>query len=413
MADQVAARGVKTVEGDIVGDDTFYSPERYAPGWAQDDLQWMDGAPVSALTINDNVVFVNIEPGEHDGDKALVTLDPDTSYYQLDNRVQTTAAGLTRKIGVRREAGSKTIVLWGSVPLGDTGLRETLAIEDPAEFTAQLFRSLLEKRGIVITGKTRARHGDIAQFFDEPIATPAAGGRQRQRCCVPGSQPSPTPSPSAQLESQRPRCCSPSAENPDKPALTVAPLVLAQHVSLPLIEDVRVTNKISQNLHAELALRLAGKLGEDSGSFAGGSTAVRRFLVGAGLREEEFFLLDGSGLSRRDLVSPSAVTRLLLYAASQPWGAVYEGSLPIGGVDGSLSERFVNSPAAGLVHAKTGTLSHVSALSGYGRTLAGKRFVFSIFCNNYNVPASKVTPAIDAIVKLLVSDPDSAPDAGR
>jgi D-alanyl-D-alanine carboxypeptidase/D-alanyl-D-alanine-endopeptidase (penicillin-binding protein 4) len=136
---------------------------------------------------------------------------------------------------------------------------------------------------------------------------------------------------------------------------------------------------------------------------------VRKFLLGAGLREEEFFLLDGSGLSRRDLVTPSAVTRLLVYAASQPWGAVYEGSLPVGGVDGSLSERFVNTPAAGLVHAKTGTLSHVSALSGYGQTVSGKRFAFSIFCNNYNLPPSKITPAIDAIVRLLVTEGDAAP----
>lgn len=405
MADQVTAHGVKMVDGDVVGDDTFYSPQRYAPGWAQDDLQWTDGAPVSALTFNDNVVYVNIQPGERDGDKALVTLDPDPDYYQLDNRIQTTAAGVTRKIGIRREPGSKTIVLWGSIPLGDAGLRETLAIEDPAEFTAQLFRSLLEKRGIVINGKTRARHGDIAQFFDEPIAPAGGGGRQRPRCCTGAAQPSPTPQP----ENQRTRCCTPSTDSPDKPATTAAPTVLAQHISLPLIEDVRVTNKISQNLHAELALRLAGKLGEQAGSFEGGNAQVRKFLLGAGVREEEFFFLDGSGLSRRDLVTPSAVTRLLLYAATQSWGALYEGSLPVGGVDGSLSERFLNSPAAGLVHAKTGTLSHVSALSGYGQTLTGKRFVFSIFCNNYNVPASRVTPAIDAIVKVLVTDTDTAP----
>jgi D-alanyl-D-alanine carboxypeptidase/D-alanyl-D-alanine-endopeptidase (penicillin-binding protein 4) len=408
LADQVAARGVRMVDGDILGDDTFYSPQRYAPGWAQDDLQWTDGAPVSALTFNDNVMFVNIQPGERDGDKALVTLDPDPNYFQLDNRIQTTAAGVTRKIGIRREPGSKTIVLWGSIPLGDSGLRETLALEDPAEFTAQLFRTLLEKRGIVITGKTRARHGDIAQFFDEPIAPAGGGGRQRQRCCPSAVQPS-TPSPTPEPENQRARCCMSSPENPDKPAIAVVTQVLAQHISLPLIEDVRVTNKISQNLHAELALRLAGKLAEQAGSFEGGNAAVRKFLLGAGLREEEFFFLDGSGLSRRDLVTPAAVTRLLLYAASQPWGAQYEGSLPVGGVDGSLSERFLNSPAAGLVHAKTGTLSHVSALSGYGQTLTGKRFVFSIFCNNYNVPASRVTPAIDAIVKVLVTDTDTAP----
>src|SRR5262249_28435341 len=144
--------------------------------WAQDDVQWIDGAPVSALTFNDNVVFLNIQPGGHEGDKALITLEPQTSYYEIDNRVLTTAAGTTRKIGIHREAGAKNIVLWGSLPLGDTGTKEALAIDDPAQFTAELFRVMLEQRGITIAGKTRARHGEIAQFFEPTAgAAPAEG----------------------------------------------------------------------------------------------------------------------------------------------------------------------------------------------------------------------------------------------
>ncbi len=401
MADQVAGRGVKIVDGDLVGDDTFYAPERYAEGWALDDLQWIDGAPVSALTFNDNVMFVNVQPGEHPGDRARITLEPQTDYYEIDNRIETSAAGIARKIGMHREPGSKTVVLWGSLPLGDTGVKEALAVEDPAEFTAQLFRAMLERRGIVITGKTRARHGDIAQFFD-PEAAPPASGVRVQRCCRPAPQASPTPPP------KNAGCCMSAVAAAARPPAPVAPLVLAQHISLPFIEDVRVTNKTSQNLHAELALRLAGKLGGQGGSFEGGRAAVKEFLEKAGLSDDEFVLLDGSGLSRRDLVTPAAVARLLIYAAHQPWGAEFEGTLPAGAVDGSLSERFLNSPAAGLIHAKTGTLSHVSALSGYGQTAAGKRFVFSIFCNNYNLPSAKLVPAIDSIVKLLVTEGDSA-----
>ncbi|HEY6308976.1 MAG TPA: D-alanyl-D-alanine carboxypeptidase/D-alanyl-D-alanine-endopeptidase [Candidatus Angelobacter sp.] len=405
MADQVVARGLKIVDGDLIGDDTFYSPERYAPGWAQDDLQWIDGAPVSALTLNDNVVVVDIQPGAHADDKALVTLEPETNYYDIDNRIVTAPPSVARKIGMRREPDSKTLVLWGWLPLGEAGMKEALAIEDPAEFTAQLFRSLLERRGVVITGKTRSRHGDIAQFFDLETTPPSPGdsGTKARRCCSPAAQPAPKPEPRPQDSSVSSAAATAAARPP-----TRAALVLAQHISLPFIEDLRVTNKTSQNLHAELALRLTGRLGGQGGSFAGGEAAVKQFLLRAGLKEEEFVLLDGSGLSRRDLVTPSAVTRLLVYAARQPWGAAYEETLPVAGVDGSLSERFLNSPAAGLVHAKTGTLSHVSALSGYGQTLAGKRFAFSIFCNNYNLPAAKVVPAIDAIVRLLVAEQDSA-----
>ncbi|MCU1220276.1 MAG: D-Ala-D-Ala carboxypeptidase, partial [Candidatus Angelobacter sp.] len=164
----------------------------------------------------------------------------------------------------------------------------------------------------------------------------------------------------------------------------------------------RVINKTSENLHAELALRLAGKLRGNGGSFEGGLAAVKQFLLQAGLKDDEFTFLDGSGLSRRDLVTPAATVQLLIYAARQPWGPAFEESLPISGLDGSLTDRFQKTTAAGLIHAKTGSLSHVNALSGYGETQQGKRFVFSIFCNNHNLPGSKALAAIDAVLQLLV-----------
>ena len=385
MADQVGRSGLKMVDGDVIGDDTFYAFERYAEGWAQDDLQWIDGAPVSALSFNDNVVFLNIQPGELPGDKALITAEPETGYYELENRVVTTAAGITKKIGIHREPGSRKIVLWGSLPLGDPGMKEPLAIEDPAEFVAQLFRTLLERRGIVIRGKTRARHGEAAQFFDQLPVLPATSSMDNPAATPQNTIPSDTPARRAS-----------GAETPSENK------VLAEHFSLPLLDDIRVINKTSQNLHAELALRLAGKLTGLGGSFEGGAAAVKHFLLQAGLKEDEFTFLDGSGLSRRDLVTPAAMVQLLVYAARQPWGPAFAESLPVSGVDGSLAERFLNTPAGGLVHAKTGSLSHVNTLSGYGETRRGRRFVFSIFCNNHNQPGANVLAAIDAVVQVLV-----------
>jgi D-alanyl-D-alanine carboxypeptidase/D-alanyl-D-alanine-endopeptidase (penicillin-binding protein 4) len=373
LADQLVAKGIKIVDGDLIGDDTLYSAQRYAEGWAHDDLQWIDGAPVSALTFNDNVLFLKIQPAQQIGDKAVITVDPETTYYEIDNRIVTSAAGVARKIGVHREPGTTKAVLWGSLPLNDSGLIEAVSVEDPADFTAQVFRGILEKRGITITGKTRARHGELAQFFDQPQLPVAA----------------------------------PSAQNSQAAPVTPAsasPQVLAEHISLPLLEDVRVTNKTSQNLHAELDLRLIGTLKGGGGSFEGGGAALRQFLLQAGLKNDEFFLLDGSGLSRRDLITPAAIVQLLIYASRQPWGAAYEQTLPVAGVDGSLSDRFINTAAGGLVHAKTGTLSHVNALSGYGQTRSGRRFVFSIFCNNHDLPSAKVVSAIDSIVVLLVKE---------
>ncbi len=135
---------------------------------------------------------------------------------------------------------------------------------------------------------------------------------------------------------------------------------------------------------------------------------MKQFLLQAGLKEDEFVFRDGSGLSRLDLVTPAALVQLLLYASHQPWGGAYKESLPVSGVDGSLSERFLNTPAGGLVHAKTGTLTHVNSLSGYGETRTGKPFIFSIFCNNHNLQNGKALTAIDAIVQLLVREGDEA-----
>jgi serine-type D-Ala-D-Ala carboxypeptidase/endopeptidase (penicillin-binding protein 4) len=386
MADQVTRNGLKIVDGDVIGDDTFYAFERYAEGWAWDDLQWIDGAPVSALTFNDNIIFLNLLPGEHPGDKAVVTVEPETGYYELDNRVVTSSVGVTKRVGIHREPGSKKIVLWGSLPLGDAGMKEPMSIEDPAEFVAELFRTMLERRGITIRGKARARHGEGAEFFDQQIAHPN----------VPTTEAPPS-------SANCPMC---SAMKQQEPSGLNVPSnkVLAEHFSGPLLDDIRVTNKVSENLHAELALRLAGKLRGYGGSFEGGVAAVKQFLLQAGLKEDEFTFLDGSGLSRRDLVTPAATVQLLIYAARQPWGPAFEESLPVSGVDGSLSERFQKTPAVGLVHAKTGSLSHVNALSGYGQTQSGKRFVFSIFCNDHNVTPSKALGAIDAVVQAVVQE---------
>lgn len=383
LAAQVAQKGLRIVDGDVIGDDTYYSPERYAQSWGQDDLQWIDGAPVSALTFNDNVIFLDIQPGQNPGDKALVTQETDTNYYEFDNRIITTPPSVVRKVGIHRDAGSKKVMLWGNIPVGDKGMKAALAIEDPAEYTAQLFQKILQEHGVTVTGKARARHGDMAQFFDLPPAPlpPQTVAASVPTPAIPTATPASTPS----------------------PALTpVSSTVLAEHISLPLIEDVRVTNKTSQNLHAELDLRLVGKLGGMTPSFEGGAAVVKQFLLHAGINDDEFLFMDGSGLSRRDLVTPDAVVKLLLYASRQPWGAAYAQTLPVSGVDGSLEDRFVNTPAGGLVHAKTGTLSHVSALSGYGETKTGGHFVFSILCNNHNLPTGRVLTAIDSIVQALV-----------
>ena len=133
--------------------------------------------------------------------------------------------------------------------------------------------------------------------------------------------------------------------------------VVASHVSIPIIQDLTLTNKISQNLHAELTLRALGRIlappstqpnqAGDEGSFAQGARVVRQFLKNAGVSPDDFFFNDGSGLSTSDLIAPRAYTTLLTYAAGQSWGEAWKSTFPIAGVDGSLSGRFKDSPLKG------------------------------------------------------------------
>ena len=371
LADQLVQKGLKYIDGDVVADDSFYVFERYGEGWTQDDLVWEWGAPVSALTINDNVVYVSILPADHPGDHAFVTITPFADYYRIDNRIMTTPPGTgPRRIYINREPGSNLLTLWGNIPSDDHGANEALAIEDPAEFAAQLFRSLLQARGIVIYGRARPRHNELANVatFSVTAVAGARGGEERSL----------------------PR--------------TPSPLVLATYQSLPLREDLKVINKISQNLHAELLLRLLGREKGNAPTIEGGLEVVRGFLLQTGITSDEFVFFDGSGLSRQNLVTPEAVVKLLTYIRQQPWGQQFIETLPVAGQDGSLAERLKLAPAEGRVRAKTGSLGHVNALSGYATTVSGEPIAFSILANNHNLATRRALETVDKIVDAIVSE---------
>jgi D-alanyl-D-alanine carboxypeptidase/D-alanyl-D-alanine-endopeptidase (penicillin-binding protein 4) len=372
LADAIVQKGVKFIDGDIVADDSYFAFERYGEGWSQDDLVGEDGAPVSALTINDNVVFVKALPADRPGEKAFVSVVPFADYYRLDNRIITTPAGTGRKFFVNREPGSTVLTLWGNMPLDDAGAKEALAIEDPAEFAAGLFRELLEKRGIVVYGRQRTRHTELASLstFSATVTVSSHGGSDGQ----------------------------------SRPLKTDQPITLASYESKPLLQDVRVVNKVSQNLHAEILLRLLGRERGNAGTVQGGLDVLGGFLTQAGISNDQYVFYDGSGLSRQNLVTPHAIVQLLRYCSTQPWGADYKATFPVSGVDGTLWDRFNSPRLQNRVMAKTGSLGGVKALSGYATTDAGQVVVFSIMSNNFNLPGKRVTDAIDELVQAIVDD---------
>ena len=174
--------------------------------------------------------------------------------------------------------------------------------------------------------------------------------------------------------------------------------------SAPVIQDLRVINKVSQNLHAELMLRLLGKEKGTSGTIDAGLEVMRGWLTTVGIRPEEYAFFDGSGLSRENLVSPHAVVKLLTYVSKQPWANEFEDTLPVGGVDGTLMDRFKTSQLTGRVHAKTGSLGHVNSLSGFATTAKGERVVFSILTNNHLLTNRRALETIDSILTAVVED---------
>ena len=368
LATQVAQNGkIRRITGRIVGDDTWFPLERYGSGWSWDDLQWDYGAPVSALTVNDNVIYLDILPGAKPGDPVATAWNPAVPYYALETTAITTAAGTRSQLGVNRQPGSKTVRLYGSIPAGSNGEHLALAIEDPAEFAALAFRQMLLARGIQVDGAAAAEHSlptSTEDFLAEtrmPLTAPL----------VPGTA-----------------LATPNTGE-----------VLAAHDSPPLNQDLTVINKVSQNLHAELLLHDLGKAVLNDGSTAAGARVVRQFLIAAGVDPSDFIFFDGSGLSPDDLVTPRAATTLLAYAARQPWGEAFRATLPIAGIDGTLAGRFLHSPVKGKLSAKTGTLGEVNTLSGYLLTAKGHTLILSILCNGHDPSSHAERKAIDSIVE--------------
>lgn len=370
MADQVASSGLKQIDGNVIGDDTWFPAERYGSGWSWDDLVWLYGAPISALTVNDNAVFLSADPGAQAGDKIMPQWNPAVDYYTLENSLTTAPQGAKEEYGIDRAPGSLDVRLYGTLAIGGNGLHEGLALEDSADFAARAFLGMLRQRGILVTGAAKARHRDSVDTE------------------------------SFRKEQEEPLTLAPSTLQ----TVTTTPAgerMLASHVSPPLLEDMTVTMKVSQNLHAELTLRTLGKLLARDGSLGQGTRVVRQFLISIGIPPQDFFFFDGSGLSNQDLITPRAATTLLTYAARQPWGASWRSTMPIAGVDGTLQHHFANSPVKGKLDAKTGTLGEVRALSGYLTTSSGRTLAISILVNDHQPDSRVEGKAMDQLVETI------------
>jgi D-alanyl-D-alanine carboxypeptidase/D-alanyl-D-alanine-endopeptidase (penicillin-binding protein 4) len=373
LARQIVAAGIHRIDGAasgaILGDDTLFPDERYGRGWAWDDLQWEYGAPVTALTVNDNVRYLTVTPGNQPGAPVTTSWMPDLPGLPTGLVVTATTAARDAKpaLGIGRLPESPTLRVYGSLPEDGTPVQVALAMPDPAEFAAQALLAALQADGVTVRGGVSVDHrpSDDTQSFTEETHAPLVLH--------------PLPPDAASLSGQ-------DAQG----------RIVASRVSVPLSQIVTVTLKVSQNLHAEILLRLLGRAEGDDGSPEQGARVVHTLMTtAAGVAPDDFLLYDGSGLSSDDLVTPRALTTLLRWSTTQPWGPVLRNALPVSGTDGTLSDRL--EALRGRVEAKTGTLGEVLALSGFLTADSGRTVIFSILCNDR--PGSGGTQVIDQLLE--------------
>jgi len=392
FADQIAAAGVKRVKGNIVGDDTVFPWEPYPQDWSVDDMVWGYGAPVSGLSVGDNQIRVTVRPGKRPTEKPSMDWQVGMpTYYQVDaTGLVTGVAKSGSHMQMERGAGSKLLRVYGSIAVDAAPDSEEIAIADPAEFAAIALKEMLEARGVRVDGIAKAKHRLVAQ---------GTGFLEESRRELPKLPKEPMSAGMSSLLAGKVSC------------QDACPVIL-QHTSPEVQEDVVLTNKVSQNLHAELLLHHLGKTygeayaggdGGVDGSTAEGVRVVRQFLINAGIDKDDFVFFDGSGLSGHDLVTPRATAKLLQYATSQTWFADWKASLPVGGEDGSLASRFAKVPLKDHVFAKTGTLGEARALSGYLDCASGRTVIFSIMDGNHAPGSNADRDAMDKIVAAIAA----------
>ena len=360
LAARIAAAGVKRVEGDLVGDETYFVGPKYGSGWTWEDLTWYYGAEITPLTVNDNALDLFVKPGPAVGQPAVITTGPPDPLLTIVNKVTTSEKGIRREISIHRGLGENTITIKGTIPLEDRGYSGGIGISHPALLFVYLLRSSLAQNGVVITGKSRTT-GEISQ---PEFTTGLPAGPEI-----------------AKLESQ------------------------------PFSVVAAQTLKPSQNLYTELILRTLGKMTAAPPTMTSlnqtsenlGLEAVKLFLRTAGIRPESLVLDDGSGLSRSDMVTADSTVQLLTFMSKHRYATAFRDALPIAGVDGTLRNRMRGTAAENNLRAKTGSLSSAASLGGYVTTAAGEKLAFTIMVNNYPPDVEPRSLCIDPIAVLLAS----------
>lgn len=334
LAHQVRQHGISAVRGSVIVDASLF-PEG--------DRELGTGVVISPIVVNDNVVDLTVAPGKTPGDSVTLHVSPATPYVRFVNRATTSVADSAPNINWASDStaadGSHVVVVTGTVPAGKPGILFSWPVDEPTRFAEVSFAQALGAEEVRASAIALARRPDLASL--------ARGYADS--------------------------------------------MVVAEHVSPPLAQEVKVTLKVSQNLHASMGPFLLGALVAHEGTAKAGFAEERRFLTQAGLDLSGASQSDGAGGSAH--FTPDFMVHFLAYMTTRKDFALYYAALPVLGRDGTLWNIQVNSPAAGHVHAKTGTYERDDllndmmmvdgkGLAGYMTTADGRRLAFAIYANN-------------------------------
>ncbi len=361
LATQLAAQGLRHVHGDLIADATYFAGPVMGSGWEAVDLQSWFAVPATALSVRENQVDVTVTPAASAGGHAVVSFDPADAMPQVISEVTTSEPRTRNDINLYRAPGDGTLYAFGNIAARSPAQSYKLAVPDPARYAGTLLLQAMLRHGIQLDGKLT------------PLQWPRRDA-----------------------------------------AHTAQARTLAEILSPSVVEILQRGLKRSQNLYLQNLLLLAGVRAQAHAQQTEGSTgfitterwgirAMHELLERAGITPSASLIEEGTGLSRRNLATPSAMARLLAFLAGQPYAAALKESLPIAGVDGTLQWRMRNTPAENNVRAKTGSMSFVHSLAGYVTTADGERLAFAIMLNNYNPPsgAPSASRDIDAIAVML------------
>ncbi len=375
LAQQVRRAGVQRVTGYLLFDDTWLDATRYGFGWSSGDEPFGYQAQMSALCAERNAVRVYAQPAETVGEPARVRVEPETDYVEIVNRSITVERGTRNAtIEATRTRARNQIIVYGSIAQGSEEVFiGRFAVENPSHYATHLFRQALQAVGVSI------QKGIV------PNLIPLRSADTLVRA-VPALRSADSPVRATALRLG---------------GTVQATVLIAEHLSPPMREVAALINKPSDNLITEITLKVIGKETRGIGTTQAGIESVRAFLQQARLEMDAVHIVDGSGLSRINGVSPENFVRLLEYMHRSPHAEAYRESLPVYGVDGTLRNRLRGTPVQGNGFAKTGSLNRVSSLSGYLRTQSGRYLAFSILMNAYNAAASDARNLQDQLVRLL------------